>query len=145
MFFGQYEHTIDTKGRLTIPSLFREDLSDGIYLMKGFDGNLMAMPKDLFNQISDRVRKMSITDTDSRFLRRFIYSNAGWFEFDRAGRILLPSFLKQAANLTSEVVIVGVGPNFELWSPEAWIKQLAMMSDPETNSQRFNTLDLSTL
>ncbi len=145
MFLGQYEHTIDEKGRLTIPAKFREELGDGLILTQGFEGSLLALPPDLFEQMSNRVRSMSITDSNSRALRRFIFAAASLIEIDKAGRMLLPSFLRESANLKDNAILVGNGEYFEVWSPEKWQLQTAALSDPEANEKRFSALDLTTL
>jgi MraZ protein len=145
MFLGQYEHTIDEKGRLTIPAKYREDLGDGLILTQGFEGSLLALPPDLFEQMSNRVRSMSITDSNSRALRRFIFAAASLIEIDKSGRILLPAFLRESANLADNAVLVGNGEYFEVWSPENWQKQIDLLSDPEANEKRFSALDLTTL
>ncbi len=143
MFMGQYVHSLDVKGRLTIPSRYRALLEDGAYITQGFDHNLMVWTKPAFEQISHRVSQGSITDPTSRLLRRFIYSSGDAMEMDRAGRILIPEFLRQVAQLDSEVVVVGVGDYFEIWSPSLWAEQLASMQDGEANQQRFMAFDLS--
>lgn len=144
MFFGQYEHTIDAKGRLTIPSQFRELVTNGVYVTQGFDFNLTVYPKDLFEKISEKINKLSFTDSDARSLRRFIFANTAKLEFDTAGRILIPVFLKEMAGIDSVVIIVGTGDNFEIWSPENWAKQIKNMNNPEANISRWDAMELST-
>jgi len=143
MFMGQYMHSLDIKGRLTIPSRYRAQLDDGAYITQGFDRNLMVWTKHAFEQITRRVSQASITDPTSRLLRRYIYSSGDALDIDRAGRILIPEFLRQVAQLDSEVVVVGVGDYFEIWSPSLWAEQLAQMQDAEANQQRFIAFDLS--
>ena len=144
MFLGRYRHSLDTKGRLTIPARFRDALGDGAYVIQGFDGNLMVLPPDVFQVLYQRVARLSITDPKARLLRRLILSAAAEVELDRAGRILLPPYLREAAELDGdEVVLVGVGDYFEIWSAEAWERQLEMLEDPEANAERFAALDIS--
>lgn len=145
MFLGQYEHTIDEKGRITIPSKFREELGEEFFVTQGFDGNLQAFPVALFEQLSSQVRSISYLDPNSRRLRRILFSNAERTKFDSVGRILLPSFLRETANLKGIAVIVGSGEYFELWSPEKWAAQQTSLNDIEANEQRFGALDLKTL
>jgi MraZ protein len=145
MFLGRYEHTIDDKGRITIPSKFREDLGNSIYVTQGFDGNLQAFPPDLFETMSSQVRSLSYLDANSRRLRRILFSNAERIKFDQVGRILLPAFLRETANLKEIAIVVGSGEYFELWSPENWQAQQTSLNDIEANEQRFSALDLSTL
>lgn len=145
MFLGRYEHTIDEKGRITIPSKFREDLGNSVYVTQGFDGNLQAFPPDLFELMSSQVRSISYLDVNSRRLRRILFSNAERTKFDSAGRILLPAFLRDTANLKEIAVVVGSGEYFEIWSPENWLTQQTSLNDIEANEQRFSALDLKTL
>jgi MraZ protein len=143
MFLGQYEHAIDEKGRLTIPARYRELLENGAYITQGFDQNLIVMTSPTFEQIYQRVNQMNLADPLARQLKRLIFSNADRLEVDKAGRILIPSFLRQPCQLDNAAVIVGSGAYFEIWSPEAWKKQSEQLLNPEANQQRFAILDLS--
>ena len=144
MFLGQFHHNLDDKGRMTVPARFREELiSDGAYVMQGFDRNLMVLTTSTFDIISHRVNQMSMTDPKTRLLRRLIFSTATHVEFDRAGRILVPQFLRDAADLENGVVIVGNGDYFEIWSPELWNMQIEDLQDAEINADRFAGLFLT--
>jgi MraZ protein len=143
MFLGQYEHTIDEKGRLTIPSRYRDLLQDGAYITQGFEQNLMVLTAAAFDHISNRVNRMSMTDPIARQLKRLIFSHADRVEVDRAGRILIPQFLRTSAQLDGAAIMVGVGDYFEIWSPEQWQEQNSLLQDGEANAQRFAALDLS--
>ncbi len=145
MFLGRYEHTIDEKGRITIPAKFREELGESVFITQGFDGNLQAFPTALFEQMSKQVRSISYLDPNSRILRRILFSNAENIKFDNAGRILLPAFLRDTANLKETAIVVGSGEYFELWSPENWQAQQTSLNDIKANEQRFSALDLNTL
>jgi MraZ protein len=145
MFLGQYQHTIDNKGRLTIPARYREMLAtDGAYVTQGFDHNLVVLTVTAFNQLSRRVNRMSMTDGRARQLKRQLFANAEHVGVDRAGRILIPQFLRDSVGLDAEAVLVGVGDYFEIWSPEAWAGQVSELHDAEADSQRYLDLDLST-
>jgi MraZ protein len=144
MFLGQFEHTIDEKGRLTIPARFRDLLAEGAVITRGFDRNLMVLTATSFDLLYQRINQKSMTDLNARLLKRLIFSNADKVDFDKAGRILIPQFLRQSANLLSSVMIVGVGDYFEIWSHECWDEQTALLQDVEATSQRFAALDLST-
>lgn len=144
MFLGQYQHNIDSKGRLTIPARFRELLvAQGAYVTQGFENNLMVLTVPSFSQIYQRVNRMSMTDPMTRLLKRLIFSGADRVDVDKVGRILIPQFLREAASLDSEAIIVGVGGYFEIWAPAIWQEQLTQLKDVEANAQRFMTLDLS--
>mgnify|MGYP001179617568 FL=1 len=144
MFLGQFEHNIDAKCRLTIPSRFREQVPEGIYLMKGFDGNLTAYSKQSFERIADSISEKSITDPDNRMIRRFLFSSAAWLEFDNLGRILIPAYLKDYARLETSVMINGASDNFEIWSIEKWNEVQSELSDPEKNRRWWAAMDIST-
>ena len=145
MFLGRYEHSIDDKGRITIPVRFREGLGNVAYVTQGFDGNLQVFPTDLFEAMSKKVRAVGYLDPNSRILRRILFSTAELTKFDDAGRILLPAFLRKTADLKDVAIIAGSGEYFEIWSPENWRDQQISLNDVEANEQRFSALDLNTL
>jgi MraZ protein len=145
MFLGRYHHTIDEKGRMTIPARYRELLAaEGAYLTQGFDNNLNIFPQPIFERISKRVNQLSMTDPSARLLRRLMFSNAELVILDKTGRILIPQFLREEISLDSEAVIVGMGDYFEIWSTDQWAEQTTMMEESEPLAMRFMDLDLST-
>ncbi len=147
MFLGQYTHSLDNKGRLTIPSRFRELLvADGAYITQGFELNLTVRTVGAFERLSQKVNAMNMADPNARLLKRLVFASAEKVDVDRAGRILIPEFLRQHAGLEldGEAIIVGAGDYFEIWSPSAWNDQLSQLQNPEANAQRFSVLDLST-
>ncbi|HQA28280.1 MAG TPA: division/cell wall cluster transcriptional repressor MraZ [Brevefilum fermentans] len=144
-FFGRYEHTIDEKGRITIPSEYREVLGDSVYVTQGFDGNLQAFHIQMFERLSEQLRSIGFLSPNSRLLRRLLFSNAKQINFDSAGRILIPAFLRETANLETTAMVVGMGEFFEIWTPERWQDQQNALNDVEANEQRFSALDLTTL
>jgi MraZ protein len=143
MFLGQYRHNFDTKGRLTIPARFRELLTDGAYITRGLEKNLMMLTAPEFEAITRRMNQTSITDPTARDLKRLLFSTADRVEPDGNGRILIPQYLRELAGLDSEAFLVGVGDYFEIWSPEGWEEKMALLNDTEANAQRFIGLDLS--
>jgi MraZ protein len=144
MFLGQYQHSLDDKGRLTIPAAFRDALGEGAFVSQGFDRNLMVMTAAYFQQVYARINAMSITDPAARLLRRLLLSSAYQVEVDRAGRILLPQNLRQFLALNGEAMVVGQGEYFEIWTPGEWAHQMQTLQDTEANAGRFQALDLST-
>lgn len=143
MFMGQYQHNLDTKGRLIVPSRFRELLMEGAYIVMGFDRNLMVLTASTFDTLSQRINMMNIADPMARLLKRLLYSNGDRVELDKAGRILIPEFLRQSAGLSDGAIVVGAGNYFEIWSPEQWNGQVEQLQDTEANAQRFMALDLA--
>ncbi len=145
MFLGKYQHMLDNKGRLTIPSRYRELIAaDGAFVTQGFDHNLMVLPSSVFQSFYGRVNKLTLTDANARQLKRLIFSSAEKVDIDKVGRILIPEHLRLYAGLHSEAVLVGAGDYFEIWAPEFWAEQVAQLNDPEANAQRFALFDLST-
>ena len=146
MFLGQFHHSIDEKGRLIIPSRYREQLTDNALIVTaGFESSLIVLTPDLFDIVANQMRAKPITDSTSRKFRRFFFSNAQEIELDKMGRILLPAFLRETANLNDNAVLAGNGEYFELWSPDNWDAESTRLKDSEANEQRFSILDLTTL
>ena len=143
MFLGQFQHTLDEKGRLMIPARYRELLAAGAFITQGFDRCLMVMTGMYFQQVYDRINAMNLADPTARLLRRLILSNAYPAEVDRVGRILVPGNLRQVIALDGEAIVAGQGDYFEVWNPVDWNEQMNQLQDIETNNQRFATLDLS--
>ena len=110
MFLGEYTHTIDDKGRLTIPAKFRGELAAGLVVTRGFDQNLMIFPLDEWQDMAERVRAF----------RRRIFSGAVDLTPDRQGRVVLPPYLRDFAGIDGEVIVSGMYNYVEVWSVEAW-------------------------
>jgi MraZ protein len=144
MFLNQYQHNFDDKGRLTIPAKLRELPETGAVVVQGLDRNLMVLPPDVFQILYDRLMAMSLTDPAARQLRHIILGNALPVVPDGAGRILLSSNLREYAALKDNVVFVGQGDYFEIWSVDLWQEEQAKINDAALNEQRFAALDLKT-
>lgn len=142
MFLGQYEHTIDEKGRMTIPSSYRELLDGSAFVTRGFDQNLLVLPPDKFNQLAESISDASMTGSDGRDFRRWIFSSASRVEVDRVGRILIPQFLRTYADLENDAVVVGNGTYFEIWSPELWRQHEMEQNQPEKSADRFSAINI---
>ncbi len=144
MFLGQFQHNLDDKGRLMIPARFRELLEGGAYITQGFDKCLMVLTEAYFKQVYERIEAMNLADPTARLLRRLILANAYPVEVDKVGRILVPQNLRTFLGVPSgELVVAGQGEYFEVWTPETWSEQMALLQDVEANNARFSTLDLS--
>jgi len=122
---------------------FRASLAAGAFVTQGFERNLMVYTTDSFERLAKRANMLSSTDPEARAVRRMIFGGATEVALDSVGRILLPPFLREFAELKDEVTVVGVGEYFEIWSTEAWLKELASVTDAESNSRRFAAFDLS--
>lgn len=125
MFLGQFSYTMDSKGRLTVPSRFRDELPEQFIVTRGLDRCLIIYPMDIWSELSQKVTSLPITDPRGRALRRVFFADAVDAELDRQGRVLIPDRLREYAglDLSSEVVIVGLDRFIELWSPNRWEKQ----------------------
>jgi MraZ protein len=144
MFLGQFVHSIDAKGRITVPVRFRQALSDGAYVTQGFERNLMVYTTDSFITLARSAKTLTTTNPEARAIRRVIFGGATDVEVDSQGRILIPSFLREYAQLEGEAAIVGAGEYFEIWNADIWQKELEAVTDPEVNAQRFSAFDLTT-
>ncbi len=141
MFLGEYEHVIDDKGRLTIPSKYRRPLLDGLVITRGLDKNLVIFPLGEWNGIVERINKLSYGDSGARHFRRLMFSGACDAEPDRQGRVNIPPYLLEAAGISKEVVIVGVYSYIELWSPSRWNETRDAL-DNEDNADRWAGLGI---
>ena len=121
MFKSQYNHTIDAKGRLSIPSKFREILGDEFVITKGMDGCLFAYANEDWDEFERKLSTLpTLTNKDARQFVRFFMAGAASVDIDKQGRILLPNHLKVHAALERDVVLVGAGTRIEIWSLERW-------------------------
>jgi transcriptional regulator MraZ len=125
LFFGEYEHTIDDKSRLTLPARFRERLAGGVVLAKGLDGNVAVYPRDAWSEtIEARLAALDPLTREARELRRFFFAGAADAELDRNGRVLVPPALARHARLGRDVVVAGVYDHLEIWDRSAWEQHL---------------------
>ena len=120
MFMGEYNHTIDAKGRLIVPAKFREILGDNFIVTKGLDGCLFVYPNDEWTRFEEKLKSLPLTNKNARQFTRFFLAGAAACEVDKQGRILLPQVLREFASLEKDVVLVGVASRSEIWSRERW-------------------------
>ncbi len=120
MFMGEYNHTVDTKGRLIVPSKFREQLGDEFVVTKGLDGCLFVYSKHEWENIEEKFRNVPLTTKDARKFARFFFAGAASCEVDKQGRILLPAVLREYAGIEKDVVSVGVFNRVEIWDKDKW-------------------------
>ncbi|MCI8326898.1 MAG: division/cell wall cluster transcriptional repressor MraZ [Lachnospiraceae bacterium] len=121
MFMGEYNHTIDAKGRMIVPSKFREQLGNEFVVTKGLDGCLFVYPTEEWHNIEEKFRNVPLTTKDARKFSRFFFAGAATCEVDKQGRILLPPILREFADIQKDVVSVGVLNRIEIWSKDRWI------------------------
>ena len=120
MFMGEYNHTVDSKGRLIVPSKFREQLGDEFVVTKGLDNCLFVYENSEWAKLEEKLRTLPLTNTAARKFSRFLLAGATTCEVDKQGRVLIPSVLREFAGLNKEVVLVGVLNRIEIWSRERW-------------------------
>ena len=120
MFMGEYNHTIDGKGRVIVPAKFRDALGDGFVVTKGLDGCLFVYPPDAWQAFEEKLQSLPLTNKNSRQFARFFLAGAASCEVDKQGRILLPQVLREFAGLEKEVVFIGMGKRAEIWDKARW-------------------------
>ena len=118
MFMGEYNHTIDAKGRLIVPSKFRETLGDTFVVTKGLDGCLFVYDNEEWGIFEEKLKSLPITNKEARQFVRFFLAGAAEVEVDKQGRILVPNVLREFAELNKDVVLIGVASRIEIWSKE---------------------------
>lgn len=138
---GEYNHTIDTKGRLIIPSKFREALGDEFVVTKGLDGCLFVYDNSEWKSFEEKLKSLPLTNKDARQFVRFFLAGAAAVEVDKQGRILIPGVLREFAGLEKEVVLVGVASRVEIWSKAKW-ESAAEYEDMEEIAEHMAELGL---
>ena len=140
MFRGRFEHTLDAKGRLSIPSRFRETLNeryDSRLVVTTYDGCLIAYPFIEWQKLEEKVAALPKFNKDTRAFLRFFYSSAADCAIDKLGRILIPQSLRDYAKLEKEVFLIGAFEHIEIWSGAVWAEAEASAS----NEDIVNTLE----
>ena len=120
MLIGEYEHTIDAKGRLSMPSKLRRDMGEAFIVTKGLDGCLFAFSQDEWKNFETKLKSLPLSDKNARNFVRFFLAGATECEIDKQGRFLIPSNLREAGKLEKEAVIIGVGTRLEIWNKDVW-------------------------
>ena len=120
MFMGEYNHSIDAKGRMIVPAKFREQLGNEFVVTKGLDGCLFVYSNEEWHRIEENLRDKPLTSREARKFMRFFFAGAATCEVDKQGRILLPTVLREYAGLTKDVVLVGVLSRVEIWDKDRW-------------------------
>ena len=122
MFIGEYQHTLDPKNRVIMPSKFREKLGDSFVMTKGLDNCLFIYSSQEWSIVEEKLKSLPMTNKDARAFVRFFFAGACECELDKQGRIVMPNHLKDYANIDKELVIIGVSTRIEIWSKEEWNK-----------------------
>lgn len=117
---GEFQHTIDTKGRLTMPARFRELLGEKFIVTRGLDGCLFGYPMDQWEKLEAKLSEMPLAKKDARTFVRFFYSAATECEIDKQGRINIPNSLRTHGALQKNCVVIGVSNRIEIWDESRW-------------------------
>ncbi len=120
MFYGEYQHSVDPKGRVIVPSKFREGLGEKFILTKGLDNCLFAYSADEWSNLEAKIKSLPFTDKDVRAFARFFFAGACECELDKQGRILIPQNLREYAGLEKDISIIGVSTRVEIWDKNKW-------------------------
>ncbi|MFC7392452.1 division/cell wall cluster transcriptional repressor MraZ [Scopulibacillus cellulosilyticus] len=120
MFMGEYQHNIDDKGRLIIPSKFREELGSSFVLTRGLDQCVFGYPLDEWKQIEQKLKALPFTKKDARAFTRFFFSGASECQLDKQGRVTITQPLRDYAKLEKDCAIIGVSNRIEIWSKSNW-------------------------
>jgi MraZ protein len=144
MFLGEYSHTLDEKGRITVPAKLRAGFANGLVITRGFEPCLVVYPMETFRILEQKAHALSLTDPSNRSIFRLLFGGASDATLDSLGRIVVPEYLRVYAGLQNQVVVVGAGQYLEVWDAERWNAQLTQLNDSDANTRRFASLDLAT-
>ena len=122
MLIGEYEHSLDVKGRLIMPAKLREDMGEKFIITKGLDGCLFGFSQNEWSNFEEKLKSLPLTNKYARDFVRFFLSGAVECEIDKQGRVLVASNLREYASMDREVIIIGVGTRIEFWSKDKWKK-----------------------
>jgi len=141
MFIGEYEHTIDEKGRMAVPSKMRRDIGSGAVVTRGTDNCLWLFPKNEWTALAQKLAALPLSDANSRAFSRLMLAGAMEVEFDSQGRILLPGYLRAYAGLKKHSVIAGLFNRLEIWDQSAW-KEYKSKTEKATDQIARHMTDL---
>lgn len=131
MFTGEYRHSVDEKGRLAVPARFRAQLEGGAVLSRWIDGCLAIHTRAAWDELAAETAGLPRADASARRFQRHIFGGAHEAEFDRQGRVLIPSYLRDECGLAGEAVVIGARDHAEIWAPERWAEYRRPMEDPD--------------
>lgn len=129
MFLGEFQHSIDDKGRVAIPAKFRAPLADGLVVTRGLDKCLYVWTIDQWTEMAQKLSKLPVMQSDARRITRHFFSGAVDAKPDKLGRIIVPQFLREYAGLGDDVVVVGVYSRIEIWGKESWESERSLAEE----------------
>ncbi|AND85254.1 division/cell wall cluster transcriptional repressor MraZ [Clostridium tyrobutyricum] len=142
MFIGEYEHSLDSKNRIIIPSKFRESLGSNFILTKGLDKCLYVYTKEQWHILEKKMEKLPLTNKSARAFVRFFFSGANELNTDKQGRALIPQSLLEYAIIKKDVVSIGVSNRIEIWSKENWIEYNNSNIDFDNIAEKMSDLGI---
>jgi MraZ protein len=143
MLLGEFEHTIDDKGRITVPAKFRGRLAAGLVITKGIDPCLWLYPTDTWAGLAQEINALPLTKPGARDFQRQVFAGASDAVPDKQGRVILPPKLREYANIDSQAVIIGLYDHCEIWNPERWRElQEKGDSNPDERAEKFASLGI---
>ena len=122
MLMGEYEHSVDAKGRLILPADFRDEMGDQFVITKGLDACLFVYAQEEWEKLSQKLRQLPLSKPEARAFVRFFFSGARTLECDKQGRFLVPLTLRSYAKLEKDAVLIGVSNRIEVWSKAEWLR-----------------------
>jgi MraZ protein len=131
VFTGEYRHSVDEKGRMAVPSRFRNQLDEGAFISRWIDACLAIFPKHEWDALAAKAGALPIGDGNARQFQRYLFSSAFEVDLDRQGRVVIPAQLRTWAGLNGEAVIVGSRDHAEIWAPARWDEAQQAMASPE--------------
>lgn len=144
MFLGKHFCGLDNEHRFLAPDGFKKYLTDEVYITQGFDHTLWVLSNKAFKEIYKKLGNLNIADPLARFLFRLILGAATETGLSDQGYLKIPDGLRGYAHIEDEVLLVGQGDYFEIWSPELWDMQEVEISKTESNTERFSTFEITT-
>jgi MraZ protein len=131
LFLGEFDHSLDDRGRVTLPRKIRQELNgEEVILSRGFDQCIFGFDREQWEKESQKHLETGLTDQKGREIRRYLFASAEKVEIDKLGRLLLPTHLKEYASVGKDIVVVGAGDHFELWNKQLWQEYTATLSQP---------------
>jgi MraZ protein len=143
MFLDRFEHTIDDKGRLTIPARYRATLATGLVITRGIDRCLHVYPLVEWGQLAEKIHQLPVTNKPARRFARFMFSAATRCDLDKQGRVLIPVRLRAYAHLGDEVIVAGVNDHLEIWNRDAYQEENSELEqDPDVYAETLGELGI---
>jgi MraZ protein len=143
LFYGEYQHSLDQKGRIIIPVKFRDELGNKFILTKGLENCLFAYSKEEWGILEAKLKALPLTDKNARAFERFLFTGATECEMDKQGRVLVPQNLRDYAGLEKDIYIVGVSRRVEIWDKTKWEKYLSPENiSPEEIAEKMTMLGI---